>query len=137
LPKGKSKTVTIMKAPLSKIARLVQGRISGDSGILISGAAPFEQADAHEITVAGSAKFLKKMGDCNAAAILVSRDINDKDHNLVQVDNPMVAFAKVTAAIFIHVGSAPGLRYTPVLKSAVEFRHAANIRYHRSYGGHR
>ena len=84
-----------MKVPLSKIARLLQGHVIGDSDRMISDAAPFELAGVNEITVAGSAKFLKKMTDCNAAAILVSRDISDKDYNLVQVDNPMVAFAKV------------------------------------------
>ncbi|MEX1326136.1 MAG: UDP-3-O-(3-hydroxymyristoyl)glucosamine N-acyltransferase [Desulfobacterales bacterium] len=84
-----------MRVSLSKIAKLVQGRIIGNSAIMVSDAAPFEQADSNEITVAGSAKFLKKMVDCNAAAILVSRDVNDTDYNLVQVDNPMVAFAKV------------------------------------------
>ena len=84
-----------MKVPLSKIARLLQGHVIGDSDRMISDAAPFEQAGVNEITVAGSAKFLKKMADCNAAAILVSRDISDRDYNLVQVDNPMVAFAKV------------------------------------------
>ena len=84
-----------MKVPLSKIARLVQGHVIGDLDRLISDAAPFAQAGAYEVTVADSAKFLKKMADCKAAAILVSRDVSDKDHNLVQVDNPMVAFAKV------------------------------------------
>ncbi len=87
--------MTIMKVSLSKIARLVQGHVIGDSDRLISAAAPIEQAGAHEITVAGSAKYLNKMADCNAAAILVPHDTRDKDHNLVQVDNPMVAFAKV------------------------------------------
>ena len=87
--------MTIMKVPLSKIAELVQGRVVGDSTKMIRTAAPFEQASADEITVAGGAKFLKKMAECHAAAILVARDVNDKDHNLVQVDNPMVAFAKV------------------------------------------
>jgi UDP-3-O-[3-hydroxymyristoyl] glucosamine N-acyltransferase len=84
-----------MKVPLSKIAKLVQGRVIGDLDRLISDAAPFEQAGSNEVTVAASAKFMKKMTDCNAAAVLVSKDFNDKDHNLVQVDNPMVAFAKV------------------------------------------
>ena len=97
--------MTIMKVPLSKIARLVQGHVIGDSDRLISDAAPFTQAGAYEVTVADSAKFLKKMADCKAAAILVSRDISDKDHNLVQVDNPMVAFAKVLQ--YFHPPSNP------------------------------
>ena len=98
---------------------------SGDSGILISGAAPFEQAAAHEITVAGSARFLKKMGDCNAAAILVPRDINDKDHNLVQVDNPMVAFAKVMQ--FFYPPAQPRDAIHPRAEIGREFKCGNNV----------
>ena len=35
-----------MKVPLSKIARLVQGQVIGDSDRMISDAAPFELAGA-------------------------------------------------------------------------------------------
>ncbi len=51
-----------MKVPLSKIAKLVQGRVIGDSDRMISDAAPFEQAGSNEITVAGSAKYHEKDG---------------------------------------------------------------------------
>jgi UDP-3-O-[3-hydroxymyristoyl] glucosamine N-acyltransferase len=84
-----------MKISLAKIAALVQGNVVGDADKMISGAAPFELAGEDEITVAGQAKFLKKIGDCLAAAIIVARDTKTDAHNLVQVDNPMVAFAKV------------------------------------------
>ena len=90
-----------MKVPLSKIAKLVEGRVIGDSNRMISDAAPFEQAAENEITVAGSAKYMKKMVTCNAAAVIVSMDISDKGHNLVQVDNPLVAFAKVVRLLFL------------------------------------
>ena len=68
----------MMKVPLSKIARLVHGDVISDSDIMISDAAPFELAGADEITVAGSSKYLKKIADCNAAAILVTRDFSDR-----------------------------------------------------------
>lgn len=84
-----------MKVPLSKIATLVGGNIVGDSKKIINGAAPFELAGEHEITVAGNARFLKKMGDSQAAAIIVPRDTQSGAGSLVQVDNPMVAFAHV------------------------------------------
>ena len=104
-----------MKVPLSKIAELVQGCVVGDSNRMIRAAAPFEQAGVNEITVAGGAKFLKKMADCNAAAILVSRDVSDKDHNLIQVDNPMVAFAKVVQYFHPPVQPRPAVHATSVI----------------------
>ena len=84
-----------MKISISKIAALVQGDVIGDAERTISGAAPFELAGEDEITVAGHARFLKKIGDCPAAAIIVARDTQIDARNLIQVDNPMVAFAKI------------------------------------------
>jgi UDP-3-O-[3-hydroxymyristoyl] glucosamine N-acyltransferase len=84
-----------MKITISKIATLVQGNIIGDADKLISGAAPFELAGENEITVAGSAKYLKKIGDCQAAAVIVPCNTGPGANNFIEVDNPMVAFAKI------------------------------------------
>jgi len=114
-----------MQVPLTIIAGLVQGHIIGDSDRMISDAAPFELADAHEISVAGSAKYLKKMADCSAAAILVPRDTRDKDHNLVQVDNPMVAFAKVMQ--YFHPPLQPRSAIHPGAVIGKEFKCGQNV----------
>jgi UDP-3-O-[3-hydroxymyristoyl] glucosamine N-acyltransferase len=114
-----------MKVPLSKIAGLVRGRVIGDTDRMISGAAPFEQAGEYEITVAGNAKFLKKLADCNAAAILVSRDVNDQSHNLVQVDIPMVAFAK--AMQYFHPAAQPRSVIHPGADIGKEFKYGPNV----------
>jgi UDP-3-O-[3-hydroxymyristoyl] glucosamine N-acyltransferase len=84
-----------MEVTLSKIAALVQGTIIGDPEQVISGVAPFALAAEDQITVAGTARFLKKIGDCTAGAILVPRDFKTEARNLLQVDNPMVAFARI------------------------------------------
>jgi len=86
---------TSMKIPLSKIAQLVEGDIIGSSTLMIRGAAPFDIADENQITVAGIAKYLKDLDATSAGAILVPRNIQTAEQTLVQVDNPMVAFAKV------------------------------------------
>ncbi len=114
-----------MKAPLSKIAGLVQGHIIGDPGRIISDAAPFEQAGANEITVAGSAKYLKKIADCKAAAIIVPRDTRAGDHNLVQVDNPLVAFARVMQ--YFHSPLQPPSAIHPGTVIGKDFKYGQNV----------
>ena len=114
-----------MKVPISKIAALVQGNIIGDSNKMISGAAPFEQAGENEITVAGNAKFFKKMGDCLAAAIIVPRDVNTGARNLVQVDNPMVAFAKTLQ--YFHPPVQPQAGIHPGAVIGQEFNHGQGL----------
>lgn len=77
------------------LADLVQGRVVGDHSVRIYGAAPFELAGQQDISVAGNARFLKRIADCRAAAIIVPAGIEPPGLNLIQVDQPMVAFAKV------------------------------------------
>ena len=84
-----------MKTSLSQIAALVQGNIIGNGEEMINSAAPFDLAGEGQITVAGNAKFLKKIDTCTAAAVIVPLDFRTDTNNLLQVDNPMVAFAKI------------------------------------------
>jgi UDP-3-O-[3-hydroxymyristoyl] glucosamine N-acyltransferase len=83
------------QVPLSEIARMVNGSIIGDTEKMIRTAGPFETAESDMITVAGSARFLKQIAGSRAGAVLVPRDFQLETRTLVQVDQPMVAFAKV------------------------------------------
>jgi UDP-3-O-[3-hydroxymyristoyl] glucosamine N-acyltransferase len=114
-----------MKISLSKIAALVQGNVIGDADKMISGAAPFELAGEDEITVAGHAKFLKKIGDCLAAAIIVARDAKTDAHNLVRVDNPMVAFAKILQ--YFHPPILPPAGIHPSAVVGPDFKCGQNV----------
>ena len=98
-----------MKVSLGKIADLVQGQTRGDPAKMIRGAAPFEQADDHEITVAGQAKYLKKIDNCKAGVIIVPRNTKVPGRNLIQVDLPMVAFAKVLQFFYPPVQPPEGI----------------------------
>lgn len=84
-----------MKRSLEQIARLVSGRVVGDAAKKVSGAAPFEQAGPEEITLAGSAGFLKRIDQTGAGALVVPTDFTDSRRNLVAVENPAAAFARI------------------------------------------
>ena len=95
-----------MEITLEKIAEIVDGKIYGDSTKIIQGAAPFYDASKDEITLAGDAKFLNKIDSSKAGAIIVpqklkvSPEIKSIKINLVIVNNPQVAFAKVLSVFF-------------------------------------
>ena len=114
-----------MKVSLSQLATLVQGNIIGHAEAVISGAAPFEQAGNRDITVAGNAKFLKKIDSCNAAAVIVPPNIEAPGHNLVQVDNPMVAFAKVLQ--FFHPPVRPPEGIHPRAEIGRDFKYGPGV----------
>ena len=84
-----------MTITLGHIAAAVDGELSGAPETPVAGAAPFEQAGPDEITFAEGGKFLKRLGDTRAAAVLVPKDAPTSDVVLVRVDQPKVAFAKI------------------------------------------
>lgn len=86
-----------MELSLKKIAGLIDGEILGDTNRRILGVAPFDTATEIEITCAGSAPYLSKIDQTNAAVVIVPRDFKTSSKTLIRVDNPQVAFAKVVS----------------------------------------
>lgn len=89
-----------MEITLAKIAQVVGGEISGDSGKIIRGAAPFEAATSDDITFARDAKFLKALDKTNAGAAIVPRQVQHSPKDIIRVDNPPLAFAKALELLY-------------------------------------
>ena len=86
-----------MELTLASIAEVVDGEIRGDEDLKICGAASFEDAKADEITFAGQSKFLKRINDTSAGAVIVPKDYVAGTKNIVRVANPQLAFVKILA----------------------------------------
>ncbi|RJQ76865.1 MAG: UDP-3-O-(3-hydroxymyristoyl)glucosamine N-acyltransferase [Desulfobacteraceae bacterium] len=84
-----------MAALLRDIAQWVGGELLGDPDCVIEGAGPIDAADAHQITFAEKGPGLKRIALTQAAALLVPREFSDASRNLIRVDNPRLAFARV------------------------------------------
>ncbi len=84
-----------MKIPLAQIAELLGAELQGDPQKVIRGVAPFESAGPYDITVAASAKFVKRIAQTNAGAVIVPRKVGELEQNLLPVEHPMVAFVHV------------------------------------------
>lgn len=89
-----------MELSLASIAEIVEGEISGDGNQKIRGAASFDDAKDDEITFAGHSKFLKRIDDTDAGAVLVPKNFQISTKNIVRVDNPQLAFTKVLTLFF-------------------------------------
>ena len=98
-----------MEITLSSIADLVKGEISGDGNQKIRGAASFEDAKCDEITFAGQPKFLKKIDETEAGAILVPRRFQAPTKNTVRVENPQIAFIQVLKLFYPVLKPDPGI----------------------------
>jgi UDP-3-O-[3-hydroxymyristoyl] glucosamine N-acyltransferase len=84
-----------MELSLARIAEVVKGEIKGNQNENIRGAASFDAAAAAEITFADNTKLLKRIDETDAGAVIVPRNFESSSCNIVQVDNPRLAFAMV------------------------------------------
>lgn len=105
---------------LQFIAELVDGELSGEADKRINGVAPFESAGSDQITFAGSAKFLKRVDDARAGAIIVPHGFASASGiNLIGARNPQLAFTKVVELYHPAATPDPGIDARAVIGSAV------------------
>jgi UDP-3-O-[3-hydroxymyristoyl] glucosamine N-acyltransferase len=82
-----------MEYTLQSIADATHGEAVGEREKRISGVAPFDTADSTQLTFAGGNKFLKRIDDTQAGAIMVPKGFEAPGKNLIRVSNPQLAFA--------------------------------------------
>ncbi len=96
-----------MKTDLEALARLVDGKITGDSHKAIAGAAAFDDAGPDEITCAFRPDFLKRIESTQAGAVIVPRPVPARGQNLMVVGNPQLAFISIVN--HLHPPRDPGI----------------------------
>ncbi len=79
---------------LDELAAMVGGKVSGDGTTLIRGVAPFEEAADGDITFAAG-RFLDCLPQTGASAVIVPTGTEQPGRNLLLVEKPKVAFARV------------------------------------------
>jgi UDP-3-O-[3-hydroxymyristoyl] glucosamine N-acyltransferase len=84
-----------MKKSLKELAEYVGGTVVGDDEVEISGVAAIELAQAGEITFIAHPRFLSKLVETNASAVIVSKEIPSSPKPLLCINNPYLAFAKI------------------------------------------
>ncbi|UCD70702.1 MAG: UDP-3-O-(3-hydroxymyristoyl)glucosamine N-acyltransferase [Syntrophobacterales bacterium] len=84
-----------MEKMLSELAQLVGGEVIGDGGVKIIGVAPIEEARKGEITFIAHQRYLPKLNQTEASAVIVSLKVSEAEKPLLRVANPYLAFAKI------------------------------------------
>ena len=137
-----------MEILLSAIAEAVDGRIEGDPDVTISGAAPFDEAAEGDITFAAGKKYLSRIKDTRAGAVIVPdgavivpdgagivpdragivpQDVAGAPTNLVVVSNPEVAFARALALLYPPVRQEKGVHPTACIGENVSWGEEISI----------
>lgn len=93
-PELRSNTAIILR----ELAGLVDGEVSGDGNIVISGVAGIDNAREGDITFIANPKYAAGISNTKASAIIVSPDVKVQEgKNFLYVKNPYLAFAKALA----------------------------------------
>ena len=115
----------MMELSIDKIAEIVQGEVSGDKEKMIRGVAPFETAGEDEIAFASEAKYLKKLSETNAGAVIVPKNFETSIKNVIRTKNPKLAFVKVLE--LFHPPSKPTPGINPNVSIGQPFSHGQEI----------
>jgi UDP-3-O-[3-hydroxymyristoyl] glucosamine N-acyltransferase len=89
-----------MKKKLKELAEWVGGTVIGDGEVEISGLAAIEEARPGEITFIANPKYLPKLDETRASAVIVSPEVAAGNKPLLRVANPYLAFAKILSLFF-------------------------------------
>jgi len=116
-----------MEITLDSLADIVKGKISGDGNQKIRGAASFEDAKGDEITFASQSKFLKKIDETDAGAVIVPQSFKTPAKNIVQVENPQIAFIKVLNLFHPALKPDPGISQDAYVGKAFLCGHDVSI----------
>src|SRR4030042_2763379 len=84
-----------MNKKLKELAEWGDGTVVGDGEIEISGVSAIDEAQAGEITFIANPKYLPKLNETRASAVIVSKEASQGEKPLLSVANPYLAFAKI------------------------------------------
>jgi len=86
-----------MGLPLSEIARLVDGNLTGNADLMIDGAATLPVARPGDITLADHPRLATQLARCEASAVIVPASLQPTDRPFITVKDGHGAFAKIVA----------------------------------------
>ena len=97
-------------ATLAELAELVQGEVQGDPTIQVARVVPIDRATEGDITFVANPKYLPRLKQCRASAVIVAPGVEVADRHVIIAANPYLAFAKVLAYLHPGVNAAPGVK---------------------------
>ncbi len=84
-----------MKKKLGELAEWVGGTVIGDGEVEIHGVASIEDAGEGEITFLANPKYLPKLGQTRASAVIATPELAFRKKPLLAVKSPYLAFARI------------------------------------------
>lgn len=116
-----------MALTAAEIAKQIDGTITGDGGVLLTGFAPASTAKTGDLTFAENETFFKQAEQSAAAAILVDKVFVSSRKVIIKVTSARIAFAKVLTLFFPEQRFEPVVHPTAVVASSAQVHSTAHI----------
>lgn len=82
---------------IGDIAKFINGKVIGDSSVIITGICGIKEAEEGDITFLANTRYLPLVNQTRASCIITSYDVKSAPKPIIQTDNPSLAFAKAVA----------------------------------------
>ena len=116
----------MVKLTLAELAKVTGGELHGDQQAVVTMVAPMNKAQEGHVTFLSSPKYAKHLAECTATLVMVKEAHKDMcNTNVLVVDDPYVAFAKVAQALDITPNPASGIAPSAVIDDSA--RLGANV----------
>ncbi|MFW5999439.1 MAG: UDP-3-O-(3-hydroxymyristoyl)glucosamine N-acyltransferase [Halanaerobiaceae bacterium] len=92
-----------------EVAEIVGGRLEGDPKLKITSACGLDESGPHTVTFAGSEEYLKKVAGSEAGLVIVPEGMDIEGKNLLFVDNPRLAYARISTFFVPEIFHSPGV----------------------------
>jgi UDP-3-O-[3-hydroxymyristoyl] glucosamine N-acyltransferase len=89
-------------ATLKELADLVGGSVVGDDSLEVTRVAPIDQAGPGDIAFVANPRYLAKLDESRASAVIVGPDVEAPGRALIRCRNPYLAFAKILTHLQVH-----------------------------------
>ncbi|MCG9684391.1 UDP-3-O-(3-hydroxymyristoyl)glucosamine N-acyltransferase [Vibrio sp. Isolate23] len=101
---------------LADLANITGGELHGDAQAEVTMVAPMDKAQKGHVTFLSNPKYAKHLADCMATVVMVKEAQRELcSGNVLVVDDPYVAFAKVTQALDVTPAPAEGISPSAVI----------------------
>ncbi|ODS31049.1 MAG: UDP-3-O-(3-hydroxymyristoyl) glucosamine N-acyltransferase [Candidatus Scalindua rubra] len=88
-----------MEFTIKQINKIIGGKVQGNDNLLITGVSSIENANKGDISFIKNERFVNKVFETKASAVVVHRPIKETDKTLIIVDNPFLAFIKLLKVV--------------------------------------
>jgi len=116
-----------MRKTVGEIAEFIGAEIVGDPSIEIDGLSDITQVKENCLIFAENEKWLDQAEQTDAAAIIISKDMNAKTKTVLKVDNPKFAFGILMNVYAPEEKFEPGIHETAIIGKNVDIADGVSI----------